>query len=120
MCHGFVSADSHRGGYGLQLGAEGINFTTSPLFMMLRNKVRVIVLYACRPLDRDVARRHSGMMMWQQIAGYANCNVVGSATDQVYTYGTSNPIDFGKWEGTVFVIAPNGNHQEIDPDFSLP
>ena len=123
MCHGVVSADSHRGGYGLQLGSEGITWETHHFFAQLRDAVKVIVLYACKPVDRDAPRVQSGMMLFQQIAHMANCYVVGSDSDQVYTYGTtpgSAPIDFGKWEGRVFLIAPNGNHQEIDPDFSLP
>jgi hypothetical protein len=119
MCHGFVSADSHRGGYGLQLGSEGITWETRHYFLQLRDAVKVIVLYACKPVDRDVARGQSGMMLFQQIAHYANCYVVGSDSDQVYSYGATTPIDFGKWEGRVFIIAPNGNHQVIDPDFSL-
>jgi|SRR5580658_3808308 hypothetical protein len=120
MCHGFEAADTHHGGWGLQFGAEGITSATAPLFANLRGKVRVIVVYACKSVDIDVRHGHSGMMLWKQIASIAQCNVVGSDSDQVYTYGASNPIDFGKWEGTVYVIAPNGNSQPIDPDFSLP
>ena len=60
------------------------------------------------------------MILWRQIASYANCYVVAGDSNQVYTFGVSNPIDFGKWEGMVYLIAPNGNRQVIDPDFSLP
>ena len=119
MCHGFVAADSHRGGWGLQLGKEGLDYSTAPLFMSLRNKVRVIVVYACKAVDIDAPHGQSGMILWRQIASYANCNVVASDSDQVYNFSPI-PIDFGKWEGRVYLIAPNGNRQEIDPDFSLP
>jgi len=119
MCHGIVSGDSHRGGWGLQLGKQGINYETAPSFMALRDKVRVIVVYACKAVDIDAPHGQSGMILWRQIAHYANCFIVAGDSDQVYTYGSS-PIDFGKWEGTVYLIAPNGNRQVIDPDFSLP
>lgn len=120
MCHGIVSGDTHRGGWGLQFGQEGVNYGTSALFGTLRDKVRTIVVYACKTVDIDAPHGQSGMIIWRQIAHYANCYVVASDADQVYTYGVSNPIDFGKWEGTVYLIAPNGNRQVIDPDFSLP
>ncbi len=118
MCHGYVG-DTHRGGWGLQLGREGIDWGSVPLFVQLRGKVRVIVLYACKPLDIDAPHGYSGTMLWRRIANTANCFVVGSNSDQVYTYGKS-PINFGDWEGRVMLVAPNGAIQDIDPKWSLP
>jgi hypothetical protein len=119
MCHGFVSSSSHRGGWGLQLGKEGVTYETAPLFVNLRGKVSAIILYSCKSMDIDAPAGQSGMILWKQIASYAQCRIVGSSSNQTYTYGVSSPIDFGKWEGSVFIVAPNGNSQVIDPDFSL-
>jgi hypothetical protein len=115
---GIDVARAHRGSSGAGSSRKcEFGWVASPslwddhFFSQLRDAVKAIILYACKPVDRDARR------------GQSDCNVVGSDSDQVYTYGTtpgSTPIDFGKWEGRVFLIAPNGNHQEIDPDFSLP
>jgi hypothetical protein len=119
MCHGYVASDTLRGGYGLQFGKDDINFGTAPLFGFLRGKVKAIILYSCSSLDVDVRHGQSGLMLWSQVAFYAQCNVVGSNVDQIYTTNASNLIDFSTWEGQVLMVYPNGNHIPIDPNVSL-
>jgi len=126
LAHGVASADTGRGGWGLEFGAEWITFDTAHLFRNLRgpdgrSKVRAIIVFGCKALDIDAKYGQSGMMLWSQIAYYANCNVVGSPSTQYYDNADGKKlIEFHKWEGPVYVIAPNGNKQLIDPDFSLP
>ena len=50
------------------------------------------------------------------LAVRAQAYVVASSATQMYTYGGAKkaPIDFGAWEGDVYLFGPNGNKRLID------
>jgi hypothetical protein len=115
MCHGYEDGAGH-GGFGLQLGAENLTFTTVPCFRALRGLVNVIVLFSCAAADVAPGANHTsgdGAWLCTQLAVITQARVVASSATQLYTYGgglfSVSPIDFGKWEGDVFEFSPNGN-----------
>ncbi len=115
MCHGYEA--SGRGGFGLQLGAEGLTLATVDLFTKLKGLVKSIIIYACAAADTAPGRRMTtgdGGLLMSRLAVRASCYVVASSTAQIYTYGSKSPIDFGSWEGDVYLFGPNGNKRLID------
>jgi hypothetical protein len=117
MAHGYASGG--RGGYGIQLGQEGLTLKTVDLFELLKGQVKSIILYSCAAADTAPGKRMSsadGNLLVSRLAVRTGAYVVASSAFQVYTYGGSKnqPIDFGSWEGDVYLYGPNGNRRLID------
>jgi hypothetical protein len=117
MCHGYESAG--RGGYGLQLGKDDLKLSTVDLFTGLRDKVKSIIVYACAAADTAPKKRMTsgdGSLLMSRLAVRANCYVVASSATQIYSYGgaANAAINFGSWEGDVYLFGPNGNKRLID------
>jgi hypothetical protein len=115
MCHGYEDSAGH-GGFGLQLGAEGLTPATVPCFRAMRGLVNVIILFACAAADVAPSSTHAsgdGAWLCTQLAVMTQARVIASSATQLYTYGgglfTTSPIEFGDWEGDVFEFSPTGN-----------
>jgi hypothetical protein len=117
MAHGYATGG--HGGYGIQLGQEGLTLQTVDLFAALKGKIKSIILYSCAAADTAPGKRMTGgdgNLLVSRLAARTAACVVASSAFQVYTYGGSKnqPINFGAWEGDVYLYGPNGNRRLID------
>ena len=121
LCHGFeciLELDGEqksvvRGGFGLQICNE--NLTNLNLSMLSRwnGLIQRIVIYACAAADTHPFNRNAwgdGNLLMSEIAVYTGAYVVASNVTQYYNY---SPIDFGRWEGTVYEYDPGGGRIAI-------
>jgi hypothetical protein len=126
MCHGYAGENPYSmlcadvGGFGLQLGTEGLKLTTVNFASSLYNCADMIVIYSCAAADDSMASidpNADGKNLLGQLATYANCPVI--AADRIQYYNIINPgagggqIDFGAWEGNVFQFNPDGSYQQL-------
>ena len=125
-CHGWES--DGQGGYGLQFCHEGITLrNVTQIGTALSNKVDLIITRACQAANRAFTTGSSyighydqqgdGMLLCQRLAVSANVPVVAAVQNQLYSYeydsswfglseSNERNVDFGNWEGGVFVFAP--------------
>lgn len=102
--------DAH-GGFGLQLGYEGLTLWTVHLTDAWRGLVDLIVLFACAPADTYEPNRGTwgdGRRFCGELALRTRARVIAARDTQTYRRWTdgSRPIDFGDWEGPVFEFSP--------------
>ena len=117
MAHGY--AVGGRGGFGIQLGAEGLTLGTVDQFAALSGSIKSIILYSCAVADTSPGSRMTngdGALLISRLAARTKAYVVASSALQWYIPGTtqSSPINFGAWEGDVYLFGPNGNKRLID------
>lgn len=113
LCHGFESnwdlggqlcLPAAHGGFGLQLGLQGLNLFNYGLAAAWKGLVSEIVVFACAPAD--TYRGNAGT--WgdgRRFCGYLALTTgarVIAARDTQYYFDTHGPIDFGDWEGPVY------------------
>jgi hypothetical protein len=131
MCHGFESnfnlsnqtcTTKQVGGFGLQICKQGINLgnvgklrawnpvDASGTATLLIKKVTI---YACAAADTGAGNAGTwgdGTRFMGEFAMNSGAFVVAGRDAQVYSYGTGTvnpaPIDFGDWEGPVFLFDP--------------
>ncbi|WP_421990860.1 hypothetical protein [Roseococcus sp.] len=113
LCHGYennwdlrgqMSLPAAHGGFGLQLGAEGLNLFNYGLTSAWKGLVDEIVLFACAPAETY----HANAGTWgdgKRFCGYlaltSGARVI-AARDTQYYNDDSGPIDFHDWEGPVY------------------
>ncbi len=114
LCHGFESnwdlggrlcLPSAHGGFGLQLGLEGLNLFNYGLTGSWRGLVDEIVLFACAPADTyrgNVGTWGDGKRFCGYLALTSGARVIAARDTQYYNYGAGRPIEFGAWEGPVY------------------
>ena len=101
----------------IQLGAEGLTHYTVNTFEALKDQVRCIVLYSCLVANTPPGARMTygdGGLLISRLAVYTKAYVIASSNSQIYHFGVSSPINFGTWEGDVYLFGPNGNKRLID------
>jgi len=116
MCHGYegvvgVNMQSQvRGGFGLELGREGLDLGNANLMSALAGQCQIITIHACSTAD-SVPGVSNGRQLCREIAVYTGAEVIAATRTQEYTYylNGNGRIDFGAWEGPVFRFSPNGN-----------
>jgi hypothetical protein len=116
MCHGLedivaVNNQSQvRGGFGLELGREGVDLSNVAVFSALAGLVQIITIHACATAD-TVPGVSNGRQLCREIAARTRAEVIAATRTQEYTYYTdgSGRIDFGGWEGPVFRFSPDGS-----------
>ncbi|HET7542959.1 MAG TPA: hypothetical protein VFK05_23965 [Polyangiaceae bacterium] len=117
MAHGYEDT-SHRGGYGVQLGAEGLTLKTVDFFTPLKGWVTSIILYSCAVVDTAPGKRMlsgDGNLLVARLAVNTGAYVVASSETQYYTVGNkATPLNFGSWEGDIYLYGPNGQRRLID------
>jgi hypothetical protein len=115
MAHGYEV--SHRGGYGIQLGAEGLTLKTVDFFAELKGLVTSIVLFSCSAADTAPGKKMlagDGNLLIARLAARTQAYVVASSDTQYYSPGNkSKPLDFKSWEGDVYLYGPNGQRQPV-------
>ncbi len=120
MCHGFEAIvgvnlqSQQRGGFGLQLGREGVTLANASVMRWLRGQVQIITIHACATADTAPGNEGTdgdGRQLCREIAAHTGAEVIAGVLAQQYTYFTdgSGRIDFGDWEGPVLRFSPNGH-----------
>jgi hypothetical protein len=116
LCHGFeanwdlgagMCTPTAHGGFGLQLGKQGLNLYNYGLTAAWRGLVDLIVLFACAPADTGAGNRgtwRDGKRFCGYLALTSGARVIAARDTQTYTYWRDNsrPIDFENWEGPVY------------------
>lgn len=113
LCHGFeanwsiggqVCTPTAHGGFGLQLGMEGLSLFNYGLTRAWNGLVDEIVLFACAPADtyrENAGTWGDGRRFCGYLAATTGARVI-AARDTQYYHHNDGPIDFGAWEGPVF------------------
>ncbi|MBW8270050.1 hypothetical protein [Caldovatus aquaticus] len=116
LCHGFEAnwdlgsgacVPSAHGGFGLQLGREGLSLFNVGLTASWKGLVDLIVIFACAPADTYEANRGTwgdGRRFCGELALWSGARVIAARDTQYYFPGSgaSDPIDFDAWEGPVY------------------
>lgn len=120
------------GGYGLLLGRENLTMHNVSAFQALRGKfaVRGIMdIYACAAADdgSTTGFTGNGRLLMAEIAGHAGALVRASDAVQIarhryaersLLHAGPGPIDIGidcgRWEGNVWIFAPDGSAPRLD------
>jgi len=131
MCHGYesnanvgqqMSTNSARGGFGLQLCAEGLSLYNAPLTTAWKDRIRKVTIFSCAAADTasyNVGTAADGMRFCGEIALWSNAEVVAAVETQYYNpsqrsfwqwltrSNRGGSIDFGDWEGPVYSFTPS-------------
>ena len=115
LCHGYeghfdLSARQTvldgRGGFGLELGQQGLNLGNYGLTSAWKGLVDLIVVFSCSPADTgsgNEGTRADGRRFCGYLALSTGAKVIAARDTQSYnSVNMAIPIDFGDWEGTVF------------------
>lgn len=121
LCHGFESIieDNEermsvvRGGFGLQICTENLTNSNHSMLSRWNGLIQRIVIYSCAAADTHRSNRNAwgdGNLLMREIAAYTGAYVVAANVTQYYSY---NPINFGRWEGTVYEYDPRGGRRAL-------
>ena len=132
-CHGYEAgvADQRAamsyigGGFGLELGADNLTWETVSAFSPLNGKFAsdgILEIYSCAAAADSSGGNGftgNGMLLMRELAGYVGASVRASDTIQEYTHGVDslfgfswyNGVDFGEWEGNVWLFTPDGSRK---------
>lgn len=95
----------------LQIGSDGFRASNINLFEKYKGHVNNIVFFAClvgKDLGTAAACGLQNQIFAQRVAQKAGARIVACNVNQVYSWGAAGIIDFGDFEGDVFVIEPDG------------
>ena len=104
---------AHGSSGSLQMGADGISWKNVELFKKLKGKVGCIVFLACK-VGRGTRESYS-LNFGNAVAHYASSKCVCCYANQMYGWGKDNVINFGEFEGTVYVYTPSGGTKALNP-----
>ncbi len=128
LCHGYEATwdiggqrciNAMHGGFGLQLGMEGLTLFNYGEASILKGLVDEIVLFACAPADTysgNVGTWGDGRRFCGYLALTTGARVI-AARDTQYYDDSNGPIDFGDWEGPVYLFTDSSPDGEriLDP-----
>jgi hypothetical protein len=129
FCHGLaaradlgqqMSTSERHGGFGLELGNEGLTLETVARTHAWRGLVGQIVLFACHPAETsggNAGTRGDGRRFCGELCLWTGAEVIGARDEQRYAHieqdfwstyvFDSTPLDFGAWEGPVYRFTPD-------------
>lgn len=122
MCHGYAllgdpaaqaTFAEPRGSAGLQLGTPGLTPSLASRVSVWKPNIRNIYLYAC---GTSAASAHNdpawdGRRFCGELALWSGARVYAADRLQWYSrVGASQTINFGDWEGQVYVYSPDDGH----------
>ena len=137
FCHGYeanwnlgqqICTPGAAGGFGLQLGAEGLSLDNATQTTIWKGLIDRIVLFACAPADTGRGNEGTvgdGRRFCGELALWSGSEVIAARDTQYYNTiqahyrggrTAKNTIDFGAWEGPVYSFDPNsGQPKQIMP-----
>lgn len=100
----------HGGPGSMQLGSGFLGWNTVDRFGKLKGLIQgAITFFSCEVGAEQSGHGLSyGMTFGNAVAGYAGCKAVTCKMNQIYSWGGSNVIDFGDFEGPVYIYDPKG------------
>ncbi|HZO55361.1 MAG TPA: hypothetical protein VFB63_21825 [Bryobacteraceae bacterium] len=108
------SCGVERGGFGLQLGREGLSLGNVSQTTRWKGLIKTIVVFACATADTapgNEGTRADGQRLCGELALWSGADVIAARDTQFYNERTAsysrgrsveNTIDFGAWEGPVY------------------
>ncbi len=129
LCHGFeanwdmgagMSVPEQHGGFGLQVGTQGLNLFNYGLTSAWSRLIDEIVLFSCAPADTGAGNAGTwgdGRRFCGYLALMTNAHIIAARDTQ--TYNSTNmaiPIDFGPWEGPLYDFSPANPEGVLVPD----
>jgi hypothetical protein len=126
LAHGYYSGinsssaaqSQMAGGFGIGLGKDGLNRHNVYKMNRLAGKVKAIVIYSCSAAETAPGmegKSGDGKRLMSEIAAHSGADVFASDETQLYSCrGTSEKIDFGVWEGTVYQFDPSGSYWPVN------
>jgi hypothetical protein len=137
FCHGYEAnwnlgeqscTPGAAGGFGLQLGTEGLSLTNAARTAMWKGLIERIVLFACAPADTAQGNESTvgdGRRFCGELALWSGAEVIAARETQYYNTirahyrggrAVNSTIDFGAWEGPVYSFDPDsGQAMQIMP-----
>ena len=100
----------------LQIGADGFTASNINLFEKYDGHVKNIVFFSClvgSDLGNAAACGLESRIYAQRVAKKAKARVIACNVNQVYSWGAAGIIDFGGFEGEVYVIEADGCNFQI-------
>jgi hypothetical protein len=97
----------------VQLGKDWIQWANVPEFKALQSKVGRIVLFSCSV--GGATRQGYQLNFGNAIAAYSGAPCIICYATQWYNYGGGNVIDFGAFEGSVYMFSPSGQVKTYNP-----
>lgn len=102
----------------IYLGADGINWGNVEKFTILNGKTRNIVVFSCQvgsdeTHDDALGSGGSTSSLGGAMASLSGAKVLVCRQNQTYSWGASRNIDFGLFEGEVYLYSPGGGHTVI-------
>jgi hypothetical protein len=115
MCHGYVNAPVGLGGHGLQLSKDGVYLSNINKWSAIQGMVKWIFIYACNVAQVDPfapANQGDGRQLCRQMAAMTGAKVMAPVRAQEYHRSIKpwrwREIDFGDFEGPVYLFRPDG------------
>jgi hypothetical protein len=102
----------------MQIGSDNIHWNNLNNFLPLKGKVRFIIFWSCLVGGASSYTWRHPPNFGARIAEITNARVLMATENQLYSKNAANVIDFGPWEGEVYVFQPNGDadvHQSYNP-----
>lgn len=137
MCHGYeanwnlgqqICVPRAAGGFGLQLGAEGLSLENVSRTSIWKGLINRIVVFACAPADTmrgNEGTAGDGRRFCGELALWSGAEVIAARDTQYYNNVSAHysrgrvvndTIDFGGWEGPVYSFsADSGYGTPINP-----
>ena len=122
MCHGYVNGKNQKGGHGLQLGKDGVYLSNIDKWSAIKSKVKCIIVYACKAAAVDPtvpANQGDGRALCSKMAAVTGASIIACVWRQWYDRSIKpwrwREIDFGGFEGPVFVFRPDGTITNAAP-----
>jgi len=125
-CHGYeanwnlrgsMCTPEMHGGFGLQLGYEGLSLFNATKTSAWKGYVDLIVLFACAPADvgpGNEGTEGDGRRLLGELSLWSGARVVGARDTQFYNDASGKTtIDFGDWEGPVYEFSPDTPYGRI-------
>jgi hypothetical protein len=111
-------AHGHPGG--VTIGKDGFGWNNVDLFKKLNDPTQgvlvkgAIVIFSCT-VGAEVANRGLSypLTFGNAVAANANCKVVTCKVNQIYSWDSSNVIDFGDFEDVIYVHAAGGGSTQM-------
>jgi hypothetical protein len=104
---------------GLQIGRDNLGWGNIKLFEKLAGRIKgAIVFFGCEVGGEQASRGLSyGLTFGNAVAALAQCKVITCKMVQTYSWVPGqNVIDFGKFEGIVYVYTPGGGAKMLNWD----
>ena len=108
MGHGYPS--------GIQMGQGYLNWSNVNLFQQLKGLIKgAIVFFSCQVGAEQAANTSSYELTFgNAVSANASARVVACKVNQVYSWNSAGDLDFGDFEGVVYVYQPGSSPRMLN------